>query len=68
MKHSPIIDGVLPVYGVPESELSDYLRRESFSGTCAPRHNAHKVAPESCNKPSGAIFVSRHLFRSGKAW
>ena len=22
----PIIDGVLPVYGVPESELSDYLR------------------------------------------
>jgi len=26
------------------------------------------VAPESCNKPSGAIFVSRHLFRSGKAW
>ena len=35
MKHSPIIDGVLPVYGVPESERSDYLRRESFSGTCA---------------------------------
>ena len=27
-----------------------------------------KVAPESCNKPSGAIFVSRHLFRSGRAW
>ena len=22
------------MYGVPESELSDYLRRESFSGTC----------------------------------
>ena len=35
IKHSPIIDGVLPVYGVPESERSDYLRRESFSGTCA---------------------------------
>ena len=26
---------VRPVYGVPESELSDYLRRETFSGTCA---------------------------------
>ena len=23
------------MYGVPESELSDDLRRESFSGTCA---------------------------------
>ena len=23
------------MYGVPESERSDYLRRESFSGTCA---------------------------------
>lgn len=26
----PIIDGVLPVYGVPESELSDYLRPEGL--------------------------------------
>ena len=30
IKHSPIIDGVLPVYGVPESELSDYLRPEGL--------------------------------------
>lgn len=29
----PIIDGVLPVYGVPESELSDYLRPE-WSDEC----------------------------------
>ena len=26
----PIIDGVLPVHGVPESELSDYLRPEGL--------------------------------------
>ena len=24
------------------------------------------MTPESCNKPSGVIFVSRYLFRSGK--
>ena len=30
IKHSPIIDGVLPVYGVPESELSDDLRPEGL--------------------------------------
>lgn len=28
----------------------------------------HKVAPESCDKPSGAIFVFRDLSDSGKAW
>ena len=28
----------------------------------------HKAAPESCDKPSGAIFVFRHLSDSGKAW
>lgn len=28
----------------------------------------HKVAPESCDKPSGAIFVFRYLSDSGKAW
>ena len=26
------------------------------------------MAPESCNKPSGAIFVSWYLFRSEKSW
>ena len=30
--------------------------------------HAHKVAPESCNKPSGAIFVSWYLFRREKSW
>ena len=40
-----------------------YLRRESFSGT-----HAHKVAPESCNKPSGAVFISWYLFRREKSW
>ena len=28
----------------------------------------HKAAPESCDKPSGAIFVFRHLSDSGKVW
>ena len=26
------------------------------------------MAPESCNKPSGAIFVSWYLFRREKVW
>ena len=30
--------------------------------------HAHKVAPESCNKPSGGIFVSWCLFRREKSW
>ncbi len=56
-------DGYLTIQAVrshsndEKDKKGRYLRRESFSGTCAPRHNAHKVAPESCNKPSGAIFV-----------
>ena len=28
----------------------------------------HKTAPESCDKPSWAIFVFRDLSDSGKAW
>ncbi len=72
-----------------------YIRRETFSGTCArsfyvgdavkkedihakfedgepdrdrvkrrscaPRHNAHKMPPESCNKPSGGFFVGGNM-------
>ena len=29
---------------------------------------ASDLSPESCNKPSGAIFVFRNLFRRGKPW
>ena len=29
---------------------------------------ASDLSPESCNKPSGAIFVFRNLFRKGKPW
>ena len=34
------------MYGVPESELSDYLRRESFSGTCARSFDVGDVKKE----------------------
>ena len=62
--HAKFEDGVLHVElpapqqtkALPENPnlIADRVKRRS----CAPRHNAHKVAPESCNKPSGAIFVS----------
>ena len=29
---------------------------------------ASDLSPESCNKPSGAIFVFRNLFRREKLW
>ncbi len=37
----------------PESDCNRVKRR-----SCAPKHNAHKMPPESRNKPSGGIFVS----------
>ena len=29
---------------------------------------AWNLSPESCNKPSGGIFVFHYLFRRGKPW
>ena len=52
--------------------VHDAYRKSGYSKKFLEAHREeitlHKAAPESCDKPSGAIFVSRHLFRSGKAW
>ena len=62
--HAKFEDGVLHVElpapqqtkALPENPnlIADRVKRRS----CAPKHNAHKMPPESRNKPSGGIFVS----------
>ena len=53
----------MPKRDKPESSPEWTLQR-----SCAPRHNAHRMPPESRNKPSGGIFGFRYLFRREKVW
>ena len=53
----------MPKRDKPESSPEWTLQK-----SCAPRHNAHRMPPESRNKPSGGFLVFRYLFRREKVW
>ena len=71
----PIIDGVLPVYGVPESELPDYLRPEcinvrtgeAYETACAVLHaEGLFLGTSAAAALYAAVQVSRRPENQGK--